>query len=170
MRPKNPKNRTINVIPRTIDFEFLLKLDRLSYRTCYYFAQHQLIASLLLTDLPYRLLDEEGGRTFRDFFKAEIHNIHHLSFFETDPDLQLRLKSKYLGQCYDSSGFLVYRFCDTLHSRVLGASTNGHKVAETADRSFVIGAHHNQTLTLQLSNPPDKVRMFLVMANNFTHF
>jgi hypothetical protein len=53
---------------------------------------------------------------------------------------------------------------------VLGVTANGQKVPETADRSYVIGAHQNQSLTLQLSNPNDKVRMFLVVANNFTMF
>ena len=81
MRPKNPKNKTYNIAPKTSYFEFLMHQERQLHRTCYYFPHHKLIANLLITELPYRILEEEGEQVFKEFIKAELHNIQHMSFF-----------------------------------------------------------------------------------------
>ena len=65
MRPKYPNNETIVVVPDTLDFDFLLYLDRQLCRTCYYFSHHQLIAKLILMELPYKILEEHGEKQFR---------------------------------------------------------------------------------------------------------
>ena len=56
-------------------FDFLLHQERQLHRTCYFFTHHKLFSSLLNTELPYRILEEEGYQVFKDFIKAELHNL-----------------------------------------------------------------------------------------------
>ena len=94
-----------------------------------YFLEHEVIARLFLSDLPYNILEEEGERGFRDLIKSELYNIQHTTFFLNDKDTHLRSKPYSDPNCATNPDYAIYNFCDCLKARVQTvASEKGGKV------------------------------------------